>query len=87
MKTISVFQALVALIFLQHSLSGVAALFRQIEQQGFTYDNCGSNNDPIVVKSLLIEPDPISFPGLMRVTLDANISRELSGPISVLNKS
>ncbi|XP_027462717.1 ganglioside GM2 activator [Zalophus californianus] len=63
-------------------LAGPAARARvHLNQLGsFDWENCDDKKDPVVLKSLTLEPDPIAFPGNMTVSAEVQIDVPLSSP-------
>lgn len=49
----------------------------------FSWDNCDEGKDPVVVKSLTLEPDPIVIPGNVTVSAEAKTSVALKSPQKV----
>lgn len=50
---------------------------------GFDWKNCGQPNDPAVMKTLAVSPDPISIPGELTATASGSTAVELTAPLSV----
>ncbi|XP_076148130.1 ganglioside GM2 activator-like [Alosa pseudoharengus] len=50
---------------------------------GFAWKNCGSPDDPAVMKTLSISPDPISVPGNLMASATGTTSVALIAPVSV----
>lgn len=49
----------------------------------FDWKNCGSEDDPAVLKSLSLSPDPIMIPGEVSASASGSTAVELSAPLSV----
>lgn len=50
---------------------------------GFDWKNCGQPDDPSVLKSLELSPDPITIPGDLKASASGSTSVELSTPLAV----
>ncbi|XP_008309264.1 ganglioside GM2 activator [Cynoglossus semilaevis] len=50
---------------------------------GFDWKNCGQPNDPAVMKTLAVSPDPISIPGELTATASGSTAVELTAPLSL----
>ncbi|XP_026199931.1 ganglioside GM2 activator [Anabas testudineus] len=50
---------------------------------GFDWKNCGQTQDPAVLKSLEVSPDPINIPGELKASASGSTSVELSSPLAV----
>ncbi|XP_020780246.1 ganglioside GM2 activator [Boleophthalmus pectinirostris] len=50
---------------------------------GFDWKNCGDPDDPAVLKTLSVAPDPISIPGLLTAAASGATSVELCAPLSL----
>eukprot|EP00064_Thunnus_orientalis_P022059 superscaffoldBa00007123_g22241 len=50
---------------------------------GFDWKNCGKPDDPAVLKSLKVSPDPIAIPGDLTASASGSTSVELTAPLSV----
>ncbi|VTJ77481.1 Hypothetical predicted protein [Marmota monax] len=44
----------------------------------FSWDNCDEGKDPAVIKSLMLEPDPIVVPGNVTVSVEGKTSVPLT---------
>eukprot|EP00794_Sanderia_malayensis_P012659 gene12659-13959_t len=53
---------------------------------GFSWSNCGSGSDPIVVHSLAVSPDPIEIPGSLNFSADVTLMQDIVAPSSVALK-
>ncbi|XP_067422713.1 ganglioside GM2 activator [Emydura macquarii macquarii] len=51
---------------------------------GFSWKNCGNGTDPLVIKSLSVEPDPISIPGDLKVSVAVSSEADLSSPLKAV---
>uniref|UniRef100_A0A8D2D8Z9 Ganglioside GM2 activator n=1 Tax=Sciurus vulgaris TaxID=55149 RepID=A0A8D2D8Z9_SCIVU len=76
------------LIFLGLLLAGPAAparigLNRPSQLGSFSWDNCDEGKDPAVIKSLMLEPDPIVVPGNVTVSAEGKTSVPLTSPQKV----
>lgn len=76
------------LIILGLLLAGPAAPARiglkRLSQLGsFSWDNCDEGKDPAVIKSLMLEPDPIAVPGNVTVSVEGKTSVPLTSPQKV----
>ncbi|KAM9254143.1 LOW QUALITY PROTEIN: ganglioside GM2 activator [Dugong dugon] len=73
------------LIALGLLLVGPAAPARVLlsQQGGFSWDNCDEEKDPVVIKSLTLEPDPIVIPGDLTVSAEVKTSVPLESPLKV----
>lgn len=50
---------------------------------GFDWKNCGQPDDPAVLKSLKLSPDPIAIPGDLTASASGSTSVELAAPLAV----
>ncbi|KAK2848748.1 hypothetical protein Q5P01_008582 [Channa striata] len=50
---------------------------------GFDWKNCGQPDDPAVLKTLALSPDPISIPGDLTASASGSTSVVLSSPLSL----
>ncbi|KAJ8338473.1 hypothetical protein SKAU_G00374390 [Synaphobranchus kaupii] len=50
---------------------------------GFSWENCGKSDDPAVLKSLALSPDPIVFPGDLTASAAGTTTVGLVAPISL----
>ncbi|XP_076877990.1 ganglioside GM2 activator-like [Brachyhypopomus gauderio] len=50
---------------------------------GFSWENCGKPDDPSVMKSLDLSPDPIHIPGFLKASASGTTSVSLVSPLSV----
>lgn len=50
---------------------------------GFSWENCGKADDPAVMKSLDLSPDPINIPGDLTASASGTTSVALESPLSV----
>ncbi|XP_071426564.1 ganglioside GM2 activator-like isoform X2 [Pithys albifrons albifrons] len=50
--------------------------------RGFSWENCGPN-DPVVVQSLSLSPDPIRFPGRLTVSARVSVQKNVTSPVWV----
>ncbi|XP_026773314.3 ganglioside GM2 activator [Pangasianodon hypophthalmus] len=50
---------------------------------GFSWENCGKADDPAVMKSLTLSPDPINIPGDLTASASGTTSVALVSPLSV----
>ncbi|XP_073677194.1 ganglioside GM2 activator [Garra rufa] len=50
---------------------------------GFSWKNCGKQDDPAQLKTLSISPDPISIPGQLTAAASGSTSVALTSPLSV----
>nr|XP_020449778.1 ganglioside GM2 activator isoform X1 [Monopterus albus] len=50
---------------------------------GFDWKNCGQPDDPAVLKSLVLSPDPITIPGDLSACTSGSTSVELFAPLAV----
>uniref|UniRef100_A0A8D2H523 MD-2-related lipid-recognition domain-containing protein n=1 Tax=Urocitellus parryii TaxID=9999 RepID=A0A8D2H523_UROPR len=76
------------LIFLGLLLAGPAAWVRTVlnhtpQLGSFSWDNCDEGKDPAVIKSLMLEPDPIVVPGNVTVSVEGKTSVPLTSPQKV----
>ncbi|VCW98891.1 unnamed protein product [Gulo gulo] len=49
----------------------------------FSWENCNGRKDPVLLKSLTLEPDPINFPGNVTISAEVGIGVPLSSPQKV----
>lgn len=56
---------------------------RQAQVVGFDWKNCGQPDDPAVLKTLTLSPDPIAIPGDLKASASGSTSVELSAPLSL----
>nr|XP_045758347.1 ganglioside GM2 activator isoform X1 [Mirounga angustirostris] len=70
-------------------LAGPAARARVYLNQldSFYWENCDDEKDPVLLKSLTLEPDPIAFPGNMTLSAEVQIGVPLSSPQKLLHIS
>ncbi|KAF7228698.1 ganglioside GM2 activator [Nothobranchius furzeri] len=54
---------------------------QNVKVSGFDWKNCGCPDDPAVMKTLALSPDPISIPGLLTASASGSTSLELSSPL------
>ncbi|KAM4868054.1 ganglioside GM2 activator isoform X1 [Urocitellus parryii] len=76
------------LIFLGLLLASPAAWARTVLNRppqlgSFSWDNCDEGKDPAVIKSLMLEPDPIVVPGNVNVSVEGKTSVPLTSPQKV----
>ncbi|KAI5935294.1 ganglioside GM2 activator [Manis javanica] len=72
------------LIALGLLLAGPATHALVLKQlSSFSWDNCDEGKDPAVIKSLTLEPDPITIPGKVTVGVEAKTSVPLAAPQKV----
>ncbi|XP_055783716.1 ganglioside GM2 activator-like isoform X2 [Salvelinus fontinalis] len=50
---------------------------------GFSWENCGKPDDPAVLKTLTLSPDPITVPGDLKASASGNTTVELAAPLAV----
>ncbi|XP_036825660.1 coiled-coil domain-containing protein 69 [Oncorhynchus mykiss] len=50
---------------------------------GFSWENCGKPDDPAVLKTLTLSPDPITVPGDLTASASGNTTVELAAPLAV----
>lgn len=50
---------------------------------GFSWENCGKADDPAVMKSLALSPDPINIPGELTASASGTTSVPLVSPLPV----
>ncbi|KAJ8282137.1 hypothetical protein COCON_G00046560 [Conger conger] len=50
---------------------------------GFSWENCGKQDDPAVLKSLDLSPDPISIPGDVTASASGTTTVELAAPLAL----
>ncbi|XP_069566185.1 ganglioside GM2 activator [Brachyistius frenatus] len=50
---------------------------------GFDWKNCGQPDDPAVLKSLNVSPDPIAIPGGLTASAAGSTSVQLAAPLAV----
>ena len=55
--------------------------------EGFSWGNCGSASDPIVISSLSLQPDPLHIPGDITLSFNATLRTAVQAPIKVRNIS
>lgn len=55
----------------------------RLQLLGFDWKNCGKDEDPAVLKSLSVSPDPITIPGDVTASASGSTAVELSAPLSV----
>lgn len=73
------------LIALGLLLAGPAAPVSVLSERlrSFSWDNCDEGKDPMVLKSLTLEPDPIAVPGNVTVSAEVKTTVALSAPQKV----
>lgn len=49
----------------------------------FSYQNCGPDNDPFIINSLDIKPDPIQLPGNLTISGDISFKANITAPLQV----
>uniref|UniRef100_A0A3Q0S704 Ganglioside GM2 activator n=1 Tax=Amphilophus citrinellus TaxID=61819 RepID=A0A3Q0S704_AMPCI len=54
-----------------------------LQVSGFSWKNCGQLDDPAVLKTLSVSPDPISIPGDLTASASGSTSVELSAPLAL----
>lgn len=54
-----------------------------LQVSGFSWKNCGQPDDPAVMKSLSVAPDPISIPGTITASATGSTSVPLESKLSV----
>ncbi|XP_075902700.1 ganglioside GM2 activator [Nelusetta ayraudi] len=64
------------------SLAGLRRVNR-LQLLGFDWKNCGQEDDPAVLTSLSLSPDPIIIPGDLSAAASGSTKVELSTPLSV----
>ncbi|XP_055368449.1 ganglioside GM2 activator isoform X1 [Betta splendens] len=60
-----------------------ACIWSEVEILGFDWKNCGKDDDPAVMKSLTLSPDPIQIPGDLNASASGSTSVELKAPLCV----
>ncbi|KAK6299323.1 hypothetical protein J4Q44_G00308330 [Coregonus suidteri] len=50
---------------------------------GFSWENCGKPDDPAVLKTLALSPDPITVPGDLTASASGTTTVELAAPLAV----
>ncbi|KAJ8015057.1 hypothetical protein DPEC_G00022180 [Dallia pectoralis] len=50
---------------------------------GFSWENCGKPEDPAVLKTLVLSPDPITIPGDLTASASGSTTVELASPLAV----
>ena len=53
----------------------------------FSFQNCEPSSDPFQVKKLSLSPDPIKLPGNVTASGKVSVTKEITGPLTVLFKS
>ncbi|XP_057586670.1 ganglioside GM2 activator [Hippopotamus amphibius kiboko] len=73
------------LICLGLLLAGPAAPARLLSNRvsSFSWENCDQGKDPVVIKSLTLEPDPIVVPGNVTVSAEVKTIVDLESPLKV----
>ncbi|XP_019482768.1 PREDICTED: ganglioside GM2 activator isoform X1 [Hipposideros armiger] len=76
------------LIVLGLLLAGPEALAKVLLEQSFrfsnfSWENCDDGKDPVVIKSLTVEPNPIVEPGNVTVSVETQTSVTLDAPLKV----
>lgn len=76
------------LIVLGLLLAGPEALAKVLLEQSFrfsnfSWENCDDGKDPVVIKSLTVEPNPIVEPGNVTVSVETQMSVTLDAPLKV----
>ncbi|XP_040851545.1 ganglioside GM2 activator isoform X2 [Ochotona curzoniae] len=61
----------------------VSVLHHQNQPSRFSWDNCDEGKDPVVIKSLTLEPDPIVIPGNVTISIEGRTSVPLKSPQKV----
>ncbi|XP_059202110.1 ganglioside GM2 activator [Centropristis striata] len=56
---------------------------RRAQVLGFDWKNCGKPDDPAVLKTLNLSPDPISIPGDLIASASGSTAVELKSPLSL----
>ncbi|XP_066129133.1 ganglioside GM2 activator [Saccopteryx bilineata] len=47
----------------------------------FSWENCDEGKDPVLIKTLSVEPNPIAFPGNVTVSAETHTSVNLDSPL------
>lgn len=71
---------LLPLLFLFFSLHDCPQPF---QFSGFSWENCDEGKDPVVIKSLTVEPNPIVDPGNVTISAETQTRVHLSAPLKV----
>lgn len=76
------------LIALGLLLAGPETLAKVLKTQpfqfsGFSWENCDEGKDPVVIKSLTVEPNPIVDPGNVTISAETQTRVHLSAPLKV----
>lgn len=76
------------LIVLGLLLAGPEALAKVLLERpfrfsNFSWENCDEGKDPVVIKSLTVEPNPIVEPGNVTVSVETQTSVTLDAPLKV----
>ncbi|CAB1325007.1 unnamed protein product [Coregonus sp. 'balchen'] len=50
---------------------------------GFSWENCGKPDDPAILKTLALSPDPITVPGDLTASASGTTTVELAAPLAV----
>ncbi|XP_042682206.1 ganglioside GM2 activator [Centrocercus urophasianus] len=51
---------------------------------GFSWEDCGNRQDPVVIQSLSVAPDPISIPGTLSISAAVSSSAAITSPLKVV---
>ena len=49
----------------------------------FSWTDCGQPTDLVVFSSLSLQPDPLTFPTTLNISVDATVKEDLLAPITV----
>ncbi|XP_070818813.1 ganglioside GM2 activator [Chaetodon trifascialis] len=83
MSILTVTLSLVAVITQVNCSSSAWKRVTTTQILGFDWKNCGQPDDPAVLKTLTVSPDPISIPGDLTASASGSTSVELSAPLSL----
>ncbi|XP_048816056.1 ganglioside GM2 activator [Lagopus muta] len=51
---------------------------------GFSWEDCGNGQDPVVIQSLSVSPDPVSIPGNLSISAAVSSSVAITSPLKVV---
>ena len=49
----------------------------------YKYENCGSDQDPLQISALNVQPDPVRLPGNISVSVNVSLTVNVSSPVTV----
>lgn len=54
-----------------------------LQADGFSWEDCGNGQDPVVIQSLSVSPDPVSIPGNLSISAAVSSSVAITSPLKV----